>query len=399
MRILLFTSGTTSKSKAVMHNHRAVATNLMAMCAMTYIAKQDVFLSVLPLHHTYECTCGFLCPIYRGAAIAEVEGLRYISQNLAESKATVILVVPLLAETLHKRIWQKIEADPKTAKKVQTGIKLTKGLRKVGIDVRRKVFRRIIDGLGGHLRLFISGGAYVNPQILEDFIAFGIIGIQGYGLTECAPILALNRDIYYKSHSAGLPLPGVDIKIVNKDENGIGEIIGKGNNVMIGYYQDEELTASSIIDGYYHTGDLGYIDEDGFIIITGRKKNVIVTDNGKNIYPEEIESLLSEHPLVAEAVVSALPDKSGRDVISAEIFPDEEAVKEALGDQEATDQAVYDLLMHGVRETNHKLSAYKYIRQLIVKKEEFSKNTSRKIMRDYSTQREGISTSENVEIE
>ena len=209
----------------------------------------------------------------------------------------------------------------------------------------------------------------------------------------------MNRDIYYKSHSAGLPLPGVDIKIVNKDENGIGEIIGKGNNVMIGYYQDEELTASSIIDGYYHTGDLGYIDEDGFIIITGRKKNVIVTDNGKNIYPEEIESLLSEHPLVAEAVVSALPDKSGRDVISAEIFPDEEAVKEALGDQEATDQAVYDLLMHGVRETNHKLSAYKYIRQLIVKKEEFSKNTSRKIMRDYSTQREGISTSENVEIE
>ena len=395
MRILLFTSGTTSKSKAVMHNHRSIVTNLMAMCQMTFIGKDDVFLSVLPIHHTYECTCGFLCPIYRGASVAQVEGLRYISQNLAESKATVILVVPLLAETLHKRITQKINSDPKQAKKVRTGVKLTRGLRKVGIDLRRKVFKAIIDGLGGHLRLFISGGAYVNPQILDDFNDWGILGIQGYGLTECAPILALNRDIYHKSYSAGLPLPGVDVKIVDKDEEGVGEIIGKGNNVMLGYYQDEELTAESIKDGYYYTGDLGYKDDDGFIIITGRKKNVIVTDNGKNIYPEEIESILNEHPLITESVISGQADQRGKDVITAEIFPDEEAVKEALGGRDGSDEEIYDLLMDVVRETNKTLVSYKTIRQLIVRTDEFEKNTSRKIMRDYSTQREGISTAES----
>ncbi len=383
MRILLFTSGTTDKSKAVMHSHSTISYNLMAMCSMLYVGN-DTVLSLLPLHHTYEATCDFLCQIYRGSTIAQAEGLRYIADNLKESKTTLLLTVPLLTEAFHKRIWKSIDKQGKR-KTVETGIKLTRFLRKIGIDVRRKVFKDILNGLGGgYLKTIIAGGAAIDPQVLRDFNDWGITAVQGYGLTECGPILALNRDVYHKDESAGLPLPGVEVKVANPDENGIGEFIAKGGNIMLGYYGDEELTRKSIVNGYYYTGDLGYIDEDGFLIITGRKKNVIVTKNGKNIFPEELEALLQRNAEIKEAIVSGVPDKRGDIDVVVEIFPDLDEVKLTLGKDNPSDAEIQDLIQKRVTAMNHNVPPYKAIKQVTLRSEPFAKNTSSKIKRDYS---------------
>jgi len=383
MNILLFTSGTTAMSKAVMLSHRNICSNLQGMCAMLYIGPGDVFLSVLPVHHTYECTCGFLCQIYRGATIAQCEGLRHIVQNMQESKVTIMLVVPLMLELFHRNIMKKAKATPEAAKKFAFAIKLTRALRKVGIDLRRKLFHAVHDSFGGSLKLLISGGAAVDPNTMRDMRDLGIHCVQGYGLTECAPILALNRDVYYKDQAAGLPLPGVDVRIIDADENGIGEIIGKGPNVMLGYYENEEATAEVLVDGYFHTGDLGYIDKDGFVIITGRKKNVIITKNGKNIFPEEIEALLCRSPYIAEALVSGVNGKEGDIEVVAEIYPDAEAVTAALGADPAPD-ALRSLIQQEVTAVNHTLTTYKYVRRFTLRDSEFEKTTSRKIKRNYS---------------
>lgn len=384
MRILLFTSGTTAQSKAVMHNHRSVCANLQAMCQMLYIGPSDVVLSVLPIHHTYECTCGFLCQIYRGTAIAQCDGLRYITKNMQEAGTTIILAVPLMVEAFHKRIWAAIKSDEKKLKKVNFGLKLTKALRKVGIDLRRKIFDQIHQNFGGKLRLIIAGGASIDPQILQGMQDFGFEALQGYGLTECAPILALNRDVNYKNESAGLPLMGVDVKVINKDEDGIGEFIAKGPNVMMGYYGDPELTAEAIdSDGYYHTGDLGYIDEDGFLIITGRKKNVIVTKNGKNVFPEEIEFYLNRNDEIIESLVYGEQDASGEWIVKAEIVPDMEAIKLALGTENPSPEAIHKLLDEKVKATNREMQAFKAVRSFTVRDTELPKNTSKKILRNY----------------
>ena len=385
MRILLFSSGTSAAAKAVMHSHATVATNLMAMCKMVYIAKEDVFFSVLPLHHTYECTCGFLCPIYRGSCIAQCEGLRYILANLKEARATVMLVVPLIAETFYKKINKGIRVNKMTLAKVNFALTVTKALRKVGVDKRRDFFKPILDQFGGALRLLIIGGAKVKPEIIDALNAFGLLTLQGYGLTECAPIIALNCDKNPKSSSAGQALPGVEIEVANPDENGIGEFIARGKNVMLGYYNDPAATAAAIDkDGFFHTGDLGYIDSENFVIITGRKKNVIVTTNGKNIYPEEIEGLLADSPLIQEVVVSGSLNQKGETVITAEIFPDLEEVKAALNvaKAEMPDQAAMQhLLEQTVHEINHRLPTYKAVRQVVLRDTEFPKNTSKKIKR------------------
>jgi len=383
MTILLFTSGTTDKAKAVMLSQRNVCANLEGMCSMVYIDSKDTFLSVLPLHHTYECTCGFLCQIYRGSTVAVCEGLLHIQQNIKESKPTVMLVVPLMLEMFHRAIMKKAKATPKMARKFEFARKLTKFLLFFGIDLRRKIFAPVHENFGGRLRMLISGGAPVDPKILSDMQDLGIACIQGYGLTECAPILALNRDVYFNNRAAGLPLPGVQIKVINKDEDGIGEIIGRGPNVMLGYYNDPEATAEAIAaEGFFHTGDLGYIDKNGFCIITGRKKNVIVLKNGKNIFPEEIEALLSQSSYVCESLVSG--EDSGRDdiVIKAEIYPDMEAVQQLLGPDPAGD-AIQALLEEEVKKVNEQLVPYKRIRRVIYRDTEFEKTTSRKIRRQY----------------
>ena len=383
MTILLFTSGTTDKSKAVMLSQRNVCVNLEGMCSMLYIGPDDIFLSVLPLHHTYECTCGFLCQVYRGSTVAQCEGLRYITQNMKESKVTMILVVPLMLEMFHRAIMKKAKADKKSTRKFMIGMTLSRTLRKIGLDKRRSIFKAVHDSFGGHLRMIVCGGAGIDPKILSDMQDMGIHCVQGYGLTECAPILALNRDVDFNNRAAGLPLPGVDVKIIDKDENGIGEIIGKGPNVMMGYYENEEATKACIDeDEYFHTGDLGYLDNDNFVIITGRKKNVIISKNGKNIFPEEIESLLSRSAFVAESLVSG--DDDGREdvVVTASIFPNMEAVQSLLGEN-ADPAAIQNLMEAEVRKVNEQMVPYKYIRKVIVRDTEFEKTTSRKIKRVY----------------
>lgn len=383
MTVLLFTSGTTAKSKAVMLSQRNICINLQGMSSMTYIDPSDVFLSVLPIHHTYECTCGFLCPIYRGAAIAQCEGLRYITQNMKESKATVILAVPLMLEMFHRAIMKKAKADKKMERKFNFGIGLTRFLRKIGIDKRKKIFHAVHDGFGGKLRLLISGGAGIDPKILKDMQDMGFLCIQGYGLTECAPILALNRDVDFNNRAAGLPLPGVDIQIVDKDENGIGDIIGKGPNIMLGYYEDEAATKEAIDEnGYFHTGDLGFMDENSFVIITGRKKNVIISKNGKNIFPEEIESLLSRSPYVAESLVTGEDDNREDIIVTATIFPNAEEITKKFGENPDLD-AVQALLDEECDKVNEMLVSYKHIRRVVVRDTEFEKTTSKKIIRKY----------------
>ncbi|MDD4324361.1 MAG: AMP-binding protein [Eubacteriales bacterium] len=384
VRVLLFTSGTTDKSKCVMHSHKTICANMMEMGQLLFVGinHDDTVLSVLPLNHTYECTCGFLYQIYVGDTIAQVEGLRYITDNMKESKVTCILAVPLLLESVHRQVWRNIRKQGKE-KLVRRMMSLTRGLKKIGIDVRKKVFGSIHDAFGGHMRTFISGGAAIDPKILEDFYDWGFVAVQGYGLTEFAPILALNRERHFRHDSAGLPLPGNDIKIINPNENGIGEIVGRGANMMLGYYEAPELTAEAIVDGWYHTGDMGYITDDGFLIITGRKKNTIITKNGKNIFPEELEAVLNRNPEIAESVVSAEPRINGDHLIVVEIFPDKEGVEERLG-KEASDEQVLDLMKELVKDLNSKIPTYQGIRDVRIRDTEFPKNTSRKILRDYS---------------
>ena len=384
MSILLFTSGTTAKSKAVMLSHKNICANLMDMCSMKYIAPEDIFLSVLPLHHTYECTCGFLCPVYRGATIAQCEGLRYITKNMQESKTTIMLVVPLMLEMFHRAIMKKAKADPKSTRKFMFAVSLSRFLGKLRIDVRKKLFHQVHDNFGGELSTLVCGGASINPQIMADMRDLGFCAIQGYGLTECAPILALNRDVDFNDAAAGLALPHCDVKVIDKDSDGIGEIIGKGPNIMLGYYEDEEGTADAIDqDQYYHTGDLGFIDQEGFVFITGRKKNVIIGKNGKNIFPEEIESLISELELVSEVLVSGVDDPTGDVVITAEIFPNQDIVESILG-KNPDKKEITDLLEQEIKKINSRLVSYKAVRTVLYRDVEFEKTTSKKIKRNYS---------------
>lgn len=380
MNMLLFTSGTTEKAKAVMLSHRNICENLMNMCAMLYIDDKDTFLSILPIHHTYECTCGFLCQIYRGCTIAYCEGLRHILKNLKESKCTIMLGVPLVFESMYRQIMgQAIKQKGKFAVKFALGLSNT--LLKLGIDIRKKLFKQIHDALGGHIRLFISGAAGIDPQIAKGFRSLGINLVQGYGLTECAPIVALNSDIWYKDEAAGLPLPNLEVKIHEPDENGIGEIICKGPSVMLGYYEDPEATAEAIKDGWFFTGDSGFIDKDGFVHITGRKKNVIITGNGKNVYPEEIETLLNRSPYIKESLVYGKGESDGDTIVCARIVPDREKIEEDVKNNAAPGTTAEEIIGNEIKKVNQQLVTYKHIKDFTLQDEEFAKTTTRKIKR------------------
>jgi len=273
-KIMLFTSGTTAMSKGVLLCHRNICANLMSMCSMVDIKPSDTFLSILPPHHTYESTCGTLAPLFRGSTIAFNDGLKYIPNNLNEAKASVLLGVPAVFELLYKRIWAAARQKG-IESKLKTGLKLSNALRKIGIDKRRSIFKSVHDTFGGNIRLFISGAAAIDPAVAKGFRDLGILFIQGYGITECSPIVTLNRDINFKDNAAGLPLSCLEVKIDNPNEEGIGEIICKGDNVMLGYYENDEETNKVMKDGWFYTGDLGFIDKDGFIIISGRKKQTV----------------------------------------------------------------------------------------------------------------------------
>ncbi len=382
MAALIFTSGTTGVSKGVMLSHRNICFNLSEMCQMFYISDKDLFLSVLPIHHVYECTCGFLCQVYRGSTVAFSEGLRYITRNMQEVHPTMILCVPLLLETLYNKVWANIRKQG-LEKKVKAVIKMTNAIPspKARIAAKKKLFAQIHKNFGGNLRAMISGGAAVDPVILQGLRDLGISAYQGYGLTECAPLAALNRDTFYNDKSAGMATPNALLDIYDMQDDGTGEIRYKGDNVMLGYFNAPELTAEVIRDGWFYTGDLGYMDEDGFLYITGRKKNVIVTSNGKNIFPEELETYLGRTPFVAESVVVGYinPKKKDYDIVAI-IRPDVERLEEAFGKDYTADQLETEM-KKAVAEVNGIVQSYKRIETFVIREEEFPKNTSRKIKR------------------
>lgn len=395
MASLIFTSGTTGVSRGVMLSHHNITFNLTEMCQMIYIGPEDTFLSVLPLHHAYECTCGFLCQIYRGSTIAYCEGLRYIMKNMKEVHPTMILCVPLLIETMYHKIWANIRKNG-MEKMVKKALAASNASRKIGIDLRKKLFSEIHETFGGKLRMMIAGGAAVDPDILKGLRDFGILAVQGYGLTECAPLAAVNRDKFYCDSSAGLATPNATLEIVDAAEDGTGDIRFKGENIMLGYYKAPELTAEVIVDGWLYTGDLGFIDKDGFLHITGRRKNVIVTANGKNIFPEELETYLSRNPYVLESVVVGVPDETGRDYdIVAMILPDRERLDEENPDG-YSEELVREKLTEAVKQANSMVQQYKRIKKFLVRSEEFPKNTSKKIKRAGLLE-EAIAQLENAE--
>lgn len=384
---LLFTSGTTGMAKGVMLSHKNLSANVYNMSKYVKINKPGGGLSVLPMHHTYELTCHVFTGIYQGMFIAICEGLRYIQQNLKESKATVMLGVPIVFETMHKKVWKQAEASGSLGKMT----KMMRVAQKTRLfnnqKAMRKIFSQIHTSLGNNIELFITGGAAINPQVIKDYEALGFPMIQGYGMTECAPIIAVNRDKYSKAESVGQTMPGTEVKIVNKDADGIGEIICKGPSVMIGYYNDPEATAAVLKDGWLYTGDYGRIDEEGFIYICGRKKNVIVTKNGKNIFPEEIEYLLLEQPFIEEVVIYGAVDKKNDDVVvKAEIFPNYENIKEALGD--ISESELSEAIKNSIEEINDKMPAYKRVKRFKLREEEFEKTSTQKIRRTGNSIRE-----------
>ena len=382
MSILLFTSGTTETSKAAMLSHENLCKNIMATCSMVAILPSDIFLSVLPLHHTYEATCGMLCPLYSGSTIAYCEGLRYITKNMQESKATVMLGVPLIFEAIYKRIWSQTLKTPGMNKKFKFGMSLSNLLRTFGINLTQKLFAPIHQNFGKHMRLFVSGAAAIDPVVAKGFRSIGILFLQGYGLTECSPIVTLNRDVDFKDAAAGISLLNLDVKIDSPNPDGVGAITVKGPSVMLGYYNDPASTAKVLKNDVFYTGDMGYMDRDGFIYITGRKKNVIVTKNGKNIYPEEIELLLNRSKYILESIVYGKDDPQSGDVmLAATIVPDMEIIKDEHGALIESDEFVNGLIKNEVKLVNGMTVGYKFIKKFDLQYTEFCKTTTKKIKR------------------
>lgn len=385
MAVILYTSGTTGKSKGVMLSNTNLVENLMAAPTILNVKPDDIFFSILPVHHTYECTCSFLMPLYKGASIAFCEGLKYVTKNMEEVKPTMLLGVPVFIETLYRKIWKNIRKKGKE-NVVKALLKANRKTMKAGIDIAKPVTKEIHAVFGGRLRVIISGGAAIDPQILDFFNDIGIIAVQGYGLTECSPMTALNPDVRkdMRNESAGHLLPGMGVKIDNPDEDGIGEICFRGGNIMLGYYNNPGATDEVIKDGWFHTGDLGYVDSSDFIYITGRKKNVIITKNGKNVFPEEIEYRLGRIPFVSESMVWGEEGKDGTNDTSivATILPDADALEEFIGDLgEITEEQVEKILWQEIDKMNETLPFYKKVKKIVIRKEQFEKTTGKKIKR------------------
>lgn len=382
-KVLLFTSGTTSNAKGVMLTSRNLAENINAATAYAKVYPEDRFFSVLPLHHTYESTIGFLLPMAWGSSIAVCQGLKHIVTNMLESKPSVLISVPLLIENLYKKINASIKKAGKDGL-VGSMLHITNALKMVGVDVKRKVFSDIYENLGGNLRFIVSAAAPIDAKIGKWVEDIGITFLQGYGLTETAPIAALTPEYQPKVGSAGKAIPKGEIRIEDPNEDGEGEVLIKTPTLMIGYYEDEKATNEviEVIDGerWFHSGDIGYLDKDGFLYITGRSKNVIVTQNGKNIYPEEIELLLAQVPEIKECMVYGKQDEkdpSNKElIISVKVIPNLDKIGENL-----TDEEIREIIWPKIKEVNKKLTSYKAIKNLEIKHDEFEKTTTMKIKR------------------
>ncbi len=389
MSIMLFTSGTTAAAKAVMLSQYNVCSNINSMPYFVLMYDTDVLLSFLPIHHTFECTITFLygC-LYCGATVAFCDGLRYVVDNLKDYGVTVFITVPLMLDIVYKKINKGIKAQGKE-KLINFMKPITNGLSKVHIDLRKKVYKQILDSLGGKIRLVIHGGAPADKSTIVGLNSFGISTIQGYGLTETSPVVSAEADYKKNPGSAGLIMANEEVKIDSPNEEGIGEVVVKGPNVMLGYYENEEETNKVLKDGWFYTGDLGYLDKDGFLFLTGRKKDVIVLKNGKNIYPQEIEFLISKLPFVAENIVYGKPDKDKDYIISAKIVYSEEAMKELYPDKKENEYK--DIIWKEVKEKiNTQMPEYKHIKEIQVTDEPLIKTTTQKVKRAEEFKKIGV---------
>ncbi len=383
MHAIIFTSGTTGTSKGVMLSEDNILFNLNAASNMIDLKPGTVLLSVLPMHHTYETTCGQFTAIRLGVCICINNSLKYFMRNIKLFRPEAMVVVPLYITTLRKKITDEIRRRKKE-KTIDIGVKATKALRKVGLDTRSIVFSEVLNSLGGKLKQIICGGAAADPETIEWFENLGINVSQGYGITECSPLVAVNPLVTAHYDSVGVPILGSRVKIVADDDgrefdlsNGdIGEICVKGPHVMLGYYKDDDATASAFTSqGYFRTGDYGYIDDDGFLYITGRKKNIIVLNNGKNVYPEEIEEYLERIDLIKESVVVGRVKDSGEVVLTALIYPDYDKFKNC------SEEEIIDRMRTEVANINKHLPIFKQVRNIELRKNEFEKTTTKKIIR------------------
>lgn len=379
MNILLFTSGTTSQSKAVMLSQKNVASNIYAMQCVEDIRSTDTNIAFLPFHHIFGSTC-IIMMLACGVKTVFPDGLRYIKQNLNEYKVSLFVGVPVLVEAIYKAIMKEIEKQGKT-KLIQFAKGLSKFLLVFHIDVRRKLFKQVIDALGGDLRLIISGGAPADPQISQGFNDLGIVTVQGYGLSETSPVIAAENAKLTQKGSVGISMINDTIEVVNQDENGIGEIRVKGPNIMLGYYEMPELTEEVLKDGWFYTGDLGRFDKKGILYITGRNKNMIVLRNGKKVFPEELETIVNRLELVEESMVFGMPDEKVKDdvKVSVKIVYNQEVAKEKYPDK--TQDELYQIIWEQIKELNKSFPRYKHIQKLILTDEELIKTTTKKVKR------------------
>ncbi|MHB1453455.1 MAG: AMP-dependent synthetase/ligase [Saccharofermentanales bacterium] len=372
---IVFTSGTTGKGKGVMLSQKNIVMDMTN--GMYNFAITPKTMNVLPPHHTFGSTVNFVGHFAQGCNIYISSGLRYIGAEMKEQQPSHLILVPLFVEKMYSKVWNGAE-EKGQAGMLRLLIGISNGLRHVGIDLRRRLFKSILDQFGGKLEMIICGGATLNQDIIDTFEGIGITILNGYGITECAPLISCNRNKYQRKGSVGTPIIDELVKIRDPDANGEGEICVKGPNVMLGYYNDPEATAAVFDeDGYFRTGDYGKLDEDGWIYITGRLKNLIILSNGKNVYPEEIETEITRIAGVAEVVVYAGESRlqKSKEVIVAEIFPDFDLLKSKGIDD------IHAYFNNEIKKVNQRMVSYKAVNLIRIRNEEFIKNTSRKVLR------------------
>ncbi len=379
MAILLFTSGTTSKSKAVMLSNKGLACNVADLLVFEVFDEHSTNIAFLPFHHILGST-GMLFALADGMRTVFSDGIRYIKQNLTEYGVTFFLGVPALIDKMYETVEKGIEKQGKT-KTVERAKKLANFLLKFGIDIRRKLFKEIIAQMGGQLKYIISGGAPLSAAVAQGFTDLGIEIYQGYGLTETSPVLAAENKGHIRAGSIGRPLPAVQVEFRDKDEDGMGELCAKAPNVMIGYYENDELTSEVLEDGWFHTGDLGYMDKDGYIFLTGRKKDMIVLKNGKKAFPEEIEILLNKIPEIQDSFVFGEPIDGDWTDLRIAVQVQYSAKEIAAEHGELTEDQIRDLIWDKVKDVNQTIPHYKRVTDLYLTEEPFIKTTSLKIKR------------------
>ena len=379
MGIMLFTSGTTAMSKAVMLSHKNLVTNVMDIIQRFDLTDEDRFLSFLPLHHVFECTVGFLYPISIGGSIAFCEGVKHMAENIKEFEITAMISVPAVFDIIYRKVMKTIEKKGKLAN-LEKGKKVSQFLLKMKIDLRKQLFKEVHESLGPKLKLVVTGGAALDPETEKGFNDLGFDVEQGYGLTETAPVIAAETPKCRRLGSIGKKFPSVEVKIDDPDEEGIGELMAKGPSIMLGYYENEEATKSALeSDGWFHTGDLARIDKDGFIYISGRKKSVIVLNNGKNVFPEEIETLLNKVEGIKETFVFEKKEDDGDVKVCVEIVYDKELIKELYHIE--GEEKIKEFLWDKVKEVNKLMPKYKYVREMVITEEPLIKTTTLKIKR------------------